>query len=100
MVSDKDIQRAAKRGAKLHQMVQHVAYDPSSDKIELVMSWCTIKVDRRHIDEFRDVSPEAMKTIYSSAMGVHIDELDIDINASGLVACIAHELQEEASRSA
>lgn len=100
MVTEVEIHKAAKRGSKHPAMVRAVRYHPDSDKLELTMEWCTLLVDRKHIEEFKDVSKTAMEGVYLSPEGIHLDDADIDINAAGLIAALAQQLAEQALKAA
>jgi hypothetical protein len=41
-----------------------------------------------------------MEAIYLSPAGIHLDGADIDINVAGLIAMVAHELEEQANKAA
>lgn len=100
MVTEAEIQKAAKRGSRHPSMVRAFHYHQDSDKVELTTEWCTLLVDRKHIEEFRHVSRSAMAEVYLSPEGIHLDDADIDINAAGLIAALARELEEQADKVA
>ncbi len=97
MISDQDIQRATEAGANFKPAITACKYDPESDRVELITAWCVIAVDRKCIDELRDIPPGVMKGIYASQFGVHVDEADVDINAAGLIADIGRRLEAAAA---
>jgi hypothetical protein len=99
MITDKEIQRAAKLGARFDPVVQRLQYHRKSDCLEFAMGWCTLMVDRKHIEELRDLSPSDLEGIYLSAEGIHLDAVDLDISAAGLIAALAHELEEQANKT-
>lgn len=99
MISDEDIQRAVKAGESFRPAITACKYDAESDRVELVTAWCIISVERTFIDELRDVSPAAIKNIYVSQYGVHVDDVDVDINSAGLIAYMGRRLADEAENS-
>ena len=100
MVTEAEIHKATKRGSKRLTIVHAIRYHRDSDKLELTTAWCTLLVDRKHIEEFKDVSKTAMEEVYLSPEGIHLDNADIDINAAGLIADLAHQLEEQALKAA
>jgi hypothetical protein len=100
MVTDKEIKRAVELGTKFAPVVQRIQYHRKSDCLEFGMGWCTLTVDRKHIEELRDLLPSEMEAIYLREEGIHLDTADIDISAAGLIAALAHELAEQADKAA
>jgi hypothetical protein len=99
MISDQDIERATKAGESFRPAIIACKYDPENDRVELATEWCTISIERKFIDELRDVSTDAMKNIYASQYGIHVDDVDVDINAAGFLVYIGRRLADEAENS-
>jgi hypothetical protein len=99
MITDRDIDRVVAASAKFKPAVLAVRYHADSDRIELRMSWCTLLIDRQQIAELRDVSPHDLETITVSAVGVHIEPANIDINAGGLLTDIANKIARQGKKA-
>jgi hypothetical protein len=99
MISDAEIDRVAAASAKFKPILISARYLAASDQVELVTSWCTLLVDRRQIDELRDVSKPDLETITVSAVGLHVESADVDINAAGLLSHIGRKLARQAAKS-
>jgi hypothetical protein len=99
VISEKAIRRAARASARFRPAVLAAKYHPDSDRVEFVTGWCTLIVDRQRIAELRGLSLEELRTISVSAVGVHVDGSDIDINAAGLIADVARQLESEVANS-
>jgi hypothetical protein len=99
MISDAEIDRVAGASAKFKPALIGARYHADSDRVELITSWCTLLVDRRQIDELRGLSKQDLETITVSAVGLHVDSADIDINAAGLLSDIGRKLARRAARS-
>ncbi len=99
MISKRDIEHAALASAQFTPAILAVKYHRDTDRVELVTSWCTLIVDRQRIEELRPLSPAEMETISISAVGLHVDAADVDINSAGLMTSICRQLQKEAADS-
>jgi len=99
MISDTEIDRVAAASAKFKPALIDARYHPDTDRIELVTPWCTQLVDRQQIDELRDVSKRDLETITVSAVGLHVEGADIDINAAGLLSHIGRRLARKSAKS-
>jgi hypothetical protein len=99
MISEQDIQRATQAGARFKQAILSAKYHGDSDRVELVTPWCTLIIDRQRINELRPLSQTDMETITVSAVGVHIEGADIDINSAGLITHISQQLESEVAGS-
>jgi hypothetical protein len=99
MVSKRDVERRTEEGRKFVPAILSARYHHNTDRVELVTPLCTLLVDRAKIDEFRQLSPTDMDTILVSAVGIHIEAADIDINSAGLITFIARELEKEVADS-
>ena len=99
MISDEEIARVAEESASFKPAVLACRYDPKSDCMELVTSWCTLIVDRKRIVEFDSLSPRDMEAVYASETGIHIDAAKIDINSAGLITDLCKQLENEVADS-
>jgi hypothetical protein len=99
MISEQDFQRATQTGARFRQAILSAKYHGDTDRVELVTPWCTLIVDRQRIDELRALSQTDLETITVSAVGVHIEKADIDINSAGLITAISQPLESEVASS-
>jgi hypothetical protein len=99
MISEEDIRRATEAGTQFRQAILSARYHRDSDRLELVTSWCTLFVDRQRIEELRKLEQTDMETITVSAVGLHIDKADIDINSAGLITEISQQLEHEVAHS-
>jgi hypothetical protein len=99
MISEQDIQRAAEASARFKPAILSVKYHRDTDRVELQTPWCTLIIDRQHIEELRGVSQTDMETISVSEVGIHVDNANIDINSAGLITDVAKQLEDEVSNS-
>jgi hypothetical protein len=99
MISEQEISRAETDGLSFRRAIISARYLPDSDKIEIETPWCTIVIRREAIPELRDVTPEQMRSLSVSAVGLHVDAADIDINGAGLITAISQGLQAQAANS-
>jgi hypothetical protein len=99
MISAEEVQRATKAGETFTPALRDARYHRDADRVEIVTPWCTIFVNRDRIDELRDVSAADLETISVSAVGLHVDSADIDINAAGLLADLGRQLESYAAQS-
>ena len=99
MITDDDIKRVVKKSAKFKPALLGARYHAASDQIELNTEWCTIRIDRKQIDELRNLSKKDLKTLAFSPFGIHIDNADVDISAEGLLADIAEKLSKFINKS-
>jgi hypothetical protein len=99
MISEQDVERATEAGALFRPAILSAKYHSDTDRVELVTPWCTLLVDRQKIDEFRQLSPTDMETISVSAVGLHVETADIDINSAGLITFISKQLENEVANS-
>ena len=99
MISDAEIERVVAASERFKPALIAARYHRDSDRVELTTAWCTLLVDRRQIAELRDVSQHDLETITVSSVGLHIDSVDIDINAGGLLAHLARKLAKDATKS-
>jgi hypothetical protein len=99
MISDGDIRRATEGDAEATQAILSVKYHPDTDRLELVTPWCILIVDRHRIEELRQLSEADMETLTVSAVGLHIESADVDINSAGLITEISQQLENEVAGS-
>jgi hypothetical protein len=97
MISDDEIERATRTEFK--QAILSARYHSDSDRIELEMPWCTLIVDRKHIEELRTLSGTDLEPIIVSAVGLHFETADVDINSAGLITQISQQLENEVAGS-
>ena len=90
MISEQDIQRATQTGAR---------FQAGSVEFGDAVVHCTLIVNRQRIDELRALSQTEMETITVSAVGVHIERADVDINSAGLITHISQQLETEVASS-
>ncbi|MGA7866454.1 MAG: hypothetical protein WA709_39185 [Stellaceae bacterium] len=99
MISEEEIEQATKIGAQFKQAILSAKYHGEIDRIELETPWCVLIVDRQRIEELRMLSRTDMETITVSAVGLHVDKADVDINSAGLIADLSRQLQKEVAGS-
>ena len=99
MISEQDVKRATEAGRQFRPAILSARYHSDTDRVELVTQWCTLLVDRQRIDELRQLSPTDMATISVSAVGLHVESADIDINSAGLITFIGRELEKDVANS-
>jgi hypothetical protein len=99
MISDEDIRRATESGIEPKQAILSAKYHHDTDRIELVTPWCILIIDRHRIEELRTLSQTDMETITVSAVGLHIEKADVDINSAGLITDISQQLENEVADS-
>jgi hypothetical protein len=99
MATDAELRNAMEAGAKFKQAILDVSYDRERDQLVLSTPWGSRVVNRKAIEEFRDVPAAAMTAVYASQVGIHVDALDIDINSAGLLADLFPEWRSNLSDS-
>lgn len=99
MISDDEIERATKVGTQFRQAILSATYHHDSDRVELVTRWCILIVDRQRIEELRTLSRTDLETITVSAVGLHIEKADVDINSAGLITHLSQQLENEVAGS-
>jgi hypothetical protein len=99
MISDEDISRATAGGSEVTQAILSAKYHRDTDRLELVTPWCILIFDRRRIEELRQLSQTDMETMTVSAVGLHIESADVDINSAGLITEISQQLESEVAGS-
>jgi hypothetical protein len=99
MISDEDIRRATEPGIERKQAILSATYHQDTDLLELVTPFCTLIIDRKSIDELRDLSQTDMETLTVSAVGLHIENADVDINSAGLITDLSQRLGNEVANS-
>lgn len=99
MISQREIEQATNVGEKIKQAILSAKYHGESDRIELETPWCILLVDRERIEELRPLSRSELEIITVSAVGLHFEKADVDINSAGLITYLSHELQKEVAGS-
>lgn len=99
MLSEQDVQRATDAGAQFRQAILSAKYHGDTDRIELETPWCILIVDRKRIEELRQLSQTDLETITVSAVGLHVEKADVDINSAGLITHISRQLENEVANS-
>src|ERR1700739_3192209 len=99
MVSKRNVEGKTEEGRKFAPAILSAKYHRDTDRLELVISWCTLLVDRAKINEFHQLLRPDVDTISLSAIGVHVEAADIDINSAGLITLMARELEKEVANS-
>jgi hypothetical protein len=99
MISEEEIERVTNVGTKFRQAILSAKYHSNTDRIELETPWCILIVDRQHIEELHSLSPTDLETITVSAVGLHIENADVDINSAGLITHLSRQLQNEVAGS-
>lgn len=97
MISEDEIKRATR--TQFRQAILSARYHSDIDRIELETPWCILIVDRQHIEELRTLSRTDLETITVSAVGLHIETADVDINSAGLITQISQQLENEVAGS-
>ena len=98
-MAEETVDRVLSASERFRPVLIGARYHADTDRVELTMSWCTLLVDRRQIVELRDVSLHDLDTISVSAVGLHIERADIDINAGGLLTALAKKIGKQAAKS-
>lgn len=99
MISEEEIKQATNVGTQFKQAILSARYHSDVDRIELETPWCILIVDRQHIEELRTLSRTDLETITVSAVGLHIETADVDINSAGLITQISQQLENEVAGS-
>jgi hypothetical protein len=99
MISEKEIERETNVGTHFKQAILSAKYHGDTDRIELETRWCILIVDRQHIEELRTLSQTQLETITVSAVGLHVEKADVDINSAGLITQISQQLEIEVAGS-
>jgi hypothetical protein len=86
-------------GAQFKQAILSAKYHAETDRIELETRWCILIVDRQRIEELRVLSQTDLETITVSAVGLHVEKADVDINSAGLIAYLGQQLENEVANS-
>jgi hypothetical protein len=99
MISEQDVKRATDAGVQFRQAILSAKYHGDTDRIELETPWCILIVDRQRIEELRALSQNDLETITVSAVGLHVEKADVDINSAGLITYISQQLENEVANS-
>jgi hypothetical protein len=99
MISEQEIEQATKVGTQFRQVILSATYHRDTDGIELETPWCLLIEDRQRIEELRTLSRTDLETITVSAVGLHVDKADVDINSVGLISYLSGQLENEVAGS-
>jgi hypothetical protein len=99
MISEHEIAQVVERNAAFKSAIIDCRYDPQTDRVELVTSWCTLIVERKRIGELESLSPNEIEGIYASETGLHIDIVNVDINSAGLITDLCQRLENDVAES-
>jgi hypothetical protein len=99
MISEQDAERVTQQGSKFSPAILSAKYHGDTDRIELETPWCILIVDRQRIEELRQLPQSDMETITVSAVGLHVEKADVDINSAGLITDISRQLEHEVAGS-
>src|SRR5580700_6182648 len=99
MISEEEIDQATKVGTQFKQAVLSAKYHGDTDRVELETPWCILIVDRQRIAELRTLSQTDLETMTVSAVGLHVEKADVDINSAGLITDIGQQLRNEVANS-
>jgi uncharacterized protein DUF2442 len=77
------------------RLVEHVSYVEDSDVLTLQSGYFAALIERSFIDELKNVPRDQLKRVTVSAAGttIELDELDIHIEAAGLLADYINHLR-------
>jgi hypothetical protein len=99
VISEQEFTNAIENGASFVPVITSCKYHPTHDEVEIITPKIRIFLRREEIEEFRNISAHEMRTLHTSAFGIHVEEKDIDINSASLIICIAKQLEDEAKKS-
>jgi hypothetical protein len=99
MISEQDVERATQQGARFSPAILSAKYHGDTDRIELETPWCILIVDRQRIEELRQLPQSDLEAITVSAVGLHVEKADVDINSAGLITYISRQLENEVAGS-
>jgi hypothetical protein len=99
MATEAEIRQALEAGQRFKPAILNVVYLPADDRMVFATPWGEKFAFRREIAELSNVPTELMSRIYASFGGVHIDEIDLDINGAGLLANLFPYLRAELANS-
>jgi hypothetical protein len=94
MFSKQDVQQAIERGANFKPAILSARYHGDTDRVELETPWCILIADRQRIEELRALSQTDMESIIVSAVGLHVEKADVDINSACLITSISRQLEK------
>ncbi len=78
-----------------HRLVEHVSYLENSGVLALQSGHFVALIERNFIDELKDVPRDQLKRLTTSASGttIELEELDVHIEAAGLLADYINHLR-------
>jgi len=92
MIDDAELSKALETGAGFKPAIRSVDYKSVQDELVFGTQWGNLTFARKDVPIFRDVAATRMKDVYVSEAGIHIDDLDLDVNSAGLLEAIFREL--------
>ncbi len=93
MATEAEIQNALDAGRRFIPAIIAVRYLLDSDQVAFETPWGQRVVQRADIELLRSVPMQSMRIIHASQVGVHIDDMDLDINSAGLLATLFPDLR-------
>jgi hypothetical protein len=99
MITESEFRDATQAGDDFKQAILKASYGRENDRLIFLTPWGVFAIDRATIPEFKAATPGDLEKIYVSHTGVHIDELDIDINSAGLLTAIFDNIRSKLSNS-
>jgi hypothetical protein len=85
MAGEAEVNEALAAGAKFKPAIRTAYYDQDKDELTLEIRWGKLTIPRSDLLTFKDIEPEQMAEIYASHTGLHIDDIDFDVNSAGLL---------------
>jgi hypothetical protein len=99
MAADTELQDALAAGARFTPAIIKIAYSVESDTVTFATPWGDRVAKRGDIELLRTVPEDLMQKIYVSQVGIHIDDMDLDINSAGLLAALFPDLRSNLAKS-
>jgi hypothetical protein len=72
-----------------------ISYNRHTDVIFFKTAWGERFAKHGDVPFLKDVPSDLLDKAYVSATGIHIDEIDFDVNAAGLLALVFPDLQPQ-----
>src|SRR4051794_6242712 len=99
MATEAELRDALAAGRRFQPAIRKATYRQDTDQVVLATPWGEKLVYRTEIEEFQNVPIVFMHKIYASEVGLHIDDMDIDINSAGLLHDLFPDLRSNLSDS-
>ncbi len=93
MATEAEVQDALDAGSRFTPAITKITYLIDSDTLVFATPWGERVANRADIELLRGVPLESMQKIHVSHIGVHLEDLDLDINSAGLLATLFPELR-------